>query len=73
MSEKIFVVFSYGDPMPITSCRTAELADQYADALKRLPEDHPLYTPDAIVDELPLLAELPTPLLNPEAQVWIDG
>lgn len=68
--EKAYVVFSYGDPMPMTVCRTAELAEAYAAALARLPKDHPLYTADALVDELPLLSELPEPLRNPEAQKW---
>ncbi len=60
--DKVYVVFSYGDPMPITACATVELAEQYADALALLPADHPLYTEDGIVDELPLNTELPAPL-----------
>lgn len=69
-TEKVYIVFSYGDPMPITSCKTAELAEEYVAALARLPEGHPLHTEDAIVDELPLLDELPLPLRDPESQVW---
>jgi hypothetical protein len=68
----VYVVFSYGDPMPITSCETSELAEQYAEALGRLPQNHPLYTPNACVDELPLIAELPEPLRDPERQEWIE-
>lgn len=66
-------MFSYGDPMPITSCRTAELADEYAARLARLPKHHPLYTENAVVDELPLISELPHPLLDPENQEWDES
>ena len=68
--DKIFVVFSYGDPMPITTCTTAKLAEEYAAALARLPRSHPLYTADAQVDEVPLINELPLPLREPEQQEW---
>ena len=70
--EKIYVVFSYGDPMPMAACATSEVAEAYAAALGRLPNNHPLYTELAQVDELPLNSELPEPLRNPEAQVWHD-
>lgn len=70
---KVYVVFSYGDPMPITVCATSDLAEQYAAALARLPEDHPLHTKDAVVDEVPLNRELPEPLRNPEEQTWPMG
>lgn len=70
--RSVFVVFSYGDPMPITSCETPELAEQYADSLGRLPKHHPLYTENACIDELPLLSELPPPLLDPENQEWSE-
>lgn len=67
---KVYIVFSYGDPVPITTCVTPELANEYAAALARLPSGHPLRTLDAQVDEIPLLRELPDPLRNPEAQTW---
>jgi hypothetical protein len=63
---KVYVVFSYGDPMPITTCADAETAEHYAAALGMLPHDHPLYTSDAQVDEVPLNWSLPAPL----AAVW---
>lgn len=72
-AAKVYVVFQYGDPMPITSCRTPELAEEYAAALGRLPQNHPLYSPNAVVDELPLLSELPAPLRDPESQVWEEA
>lgn len=65
--NKVYVVFSYGDPMPITTCADAETAEHYAAALALLPEDHPLYTTDAQVDEVPLNWALPAPL----AEVWM--
>ena len=68
MTRSIFVVFSYGDPMPITACTTPELASAYAEALSRLPEGHALRTLDAQIDELPLLDAMPAPLLDPEHQ-----
>lgn len=68
--EKVYVVFSYGDPMPFAACATSELAEAYADAIGRLPVGHPLRTENAIVDELPLNRELPDPLRDPEAQAW---
>lgn len=68
--KKVYVVFKYGDLMPITTCETAELAEQYARALERLPVNHPLRTLDACIDEVPLISELPEPLRNPEDQVW---
>jgi hypothetical protein len=70
VTDKIYVVFSYSDPMPFAACVTSQLAEQYADALGRLPSNHPLYTSNAVVDELPLNKELPEPLRNPERQVW---
>lgn len=72
-AASVFVVFNYGDPMPITSCVTGELAEQYAAALARLPKHHPLYTENACVDELPLLSELPHPLRDPENQEWDES
>ena len=69
-AAKVYVVFSYGDPMPMCACATGELAESYAAALARLPKNHPLYTESACVDELPLNTELPEPLRDPEAQVW---
>lgn len=68
--EQVYVVFSYGDPMPITTCTSADLAEAYAAALGRLPVGHPLRTTDACVDVVPLISELPEPLRNPEAQEW---
>ncbi len=64
--RKVYVVFSYGDPMPITTCADSETAEHYAAALGMLPPDHPLYTRDAQVDEVPLNWTLPAPL----AEVW---
>lgn len=72
-SEKVYVVFSYGDPMPFAACATRELAEAYADAIGQLPKSHPLHTADALVDELPLNRELPVPLRDPEAEVWSAG
>lgn len=69
----MFVVFSYGDPMPITACKWPHLAEAYAAALGRLPKHHPLYTENAVVDELPLLSELPLPLREPENQEWDES
>ena len=60
--DRVWVVFSYGDPMPITACSTPEVAKHYAAALALLPDGHPLHTVDAQVDELPLNHELPWPL-----------
>lgn len=59
--EQVYVVFSLGegDPTPITTCLTAELAAEYAAALADLPLNHLMFTADPRVSPIPLLTELP--------------
>jgi hypothetical protein len=62
----VYVVFEPDAPFPITVCRTPELAQIYAATLARLPVGHPMRITNAVVDEVPLLDELPEPLTDPE-------
>lgn len=66
--DRVYVVFSYGDPCPIAACATSDMAEQYAEALGQLPVGHPLRTIDALVDVLPLNHRLPEPLRDAENQ-----
>lgn len=68
--EFVFIVFSHGDLLPISACATEELAEKYAEALGKLPSNHPLHTKNACVDKVPLNRELPEPLRDPISQAW---
>lgn len=65
--EKVYVLFSKADGMPMTCTATAELADEYRAAMGRLPVGHLMHTDpeDLEVHLVPLLIDaLPVALVE---------